>query len=207
MLIIPQTSYSQVSSTRDKLNLIFQPNTLGSTIAYLESQIGPAKRISDYPINDSGDLEREYQIGPCTVKIYGQNSITSFELVGLSPECSFDIMPFILGEGSKEAYGTTFGYLANFDGGTPFEFYSECINICNVPQDPKIHFIYTIAYITRFLHINASISVFDDNIGDQFDKLTQSINDDELTYIDDQKYAPIALDYFKDLRITTIKIE
>jgi dimeric dUTPase (all-alpha-NTP-PPase superfamily) len=196
-----------ISPNKEKLNLIFKPDMFGATIAYLESQIGPAKRISDYPINYSGDLEREYQIGPCTVKIYGQNSITSFELVGLSPECSFDISSLILVEGNKEAYRTTFGYLANFDGGTPYEFYSECINICNVPQDPKIHFIYTIAYITRFLHINASISVFDDNIGDQFDKLTQSINDDELTYIDDQKYAPIALDYFKDQKIQNIKFE
>jgi hypothetical protein len=103
-------------STRDKLNLIFQPDMIGSTIAYLEHQIGPAKRIDNFPVNDAGDLQREYRIGPCTVNVYGQSNISSLELINLSQECSFDLAPFLGSEGSQEAFGTTFIFCAPWKG-------------------------------------------------------------------------------------------
>jgi hypothetical protein len=203
VLLFSTTAMAQNTTTKDKLAMLFTHDMIGVTIAYVETQLGPAKRVSDYT-NEDGDYKREYQVGPCTVNIEGKESISSIELVGITEECSFDITQLLLEDGYKEAYKTTFGFLAN---NNPFEFYSGCINICHVPQDPHIIFEYNIAGVVRFFKLTASISVFDESLGNELHELGQFINDDELNWIDDQQYAPKALELFKNVYIKKIKFE
>jgi hypothetical protein len=203
------------NSVKDKLSLVFDPEMIGVTIAYLEAQIGPAKRIDDYyPVNPAGDIKREYQIGPCKVNIIGNDSIKSIELVNISNECSFNIMPFLNQEGYKEAYGTTFGFIANDN--SSFKFISECIHYCGKsPYTIEFEFEIWLGSGPRGKVMpKYELYTGDDQFDEVFDNFKTLLIKNEgedwvgyANYRDNYEYGTIALKYFKDIPIGSFKYE
>lgn len=74
---------NSASAQNTRLADILRPQTLGTQIAWLEKQIGPAKTIYG--------KDREYAVGNCTlaVHLHPDNSIANLGLQKLSPSCTF----------------------------------------------------------------------------------------------------------------------
>lgn len=75
---------SKTFAQTPKLASILRPQTLGTQIAWLERQIGPAKTIYG--------KDREYIIDKCTLHVHldTDNSIANLGLSNLSPACTFN---------------------------------------------------------------------------------------------------------------------
>lgn len=75
---------NSASSQNTRLADILRPQTLGTQIAWLEKQIGPAKTIYG--------KDRVYTLGNCTLGVHlnPDNSVANLGLQKLSPSCTFN---------------------------------------------------------------------------------------------------------------------
>jgi hypothetical protein len=133
----------QNNSIYSKLTQVFEPDIQGSTIAYLETILGPAKKIDKYS-DDPSQSFRYYQVGPCQVVATGTDTVINIKLEQLSNDCTFDFQKFITGSDSSgpvNVFGMTFNDL-NEVLGYSYQFIRDCIYMCGKAQTPKIGFAF-----------------------------------------------------------------
>ncbi|MDR2367850.1 MAG: hypothetical protein LBF58_07050 [Deltaproteobacteria bacterium] len=198
---------------RDKMSLVFSPDMIGATIAYLEYHVGPAKRKTNFQVNGEPEVLREYQIGPCKVFVSGNEDIKHLELRNINEDCTFNILPFLGEQGEKDAHETTFGFLA--ENANSYRFTTECMKWCGSASDVAIEFQFTIFRPgVGESKMVARRGLYPSN--DQIDKLSSQLTDflvekegeEWVTlsrYANDEKYAQIALKYFTNIRISEFK--
>ena len=76
------------TSTSSQLEMVFQPDTLGAEIQYLERTIGPPWKI--------WGAVRTYKVGECVVSIGTQGTkIDNLRLENISTRCQFDLTRFL----------------------------------------------------------------------------------------------------------------
>jgi hypothetical protein len=137
-------SYSFAQSNQsvfDKLSQIFEPEIQGTTIAYLETIIGPPKKIDQWSDNPNQSV-RHYQIGPCKVTVTGLDVVINIKLEKLSKDCSFDLRNFDSNSDISEPvsiFGMTFADLNNVIGAS-YQFIKTCIYMCGNSGSPDIGF-------------------------------------------------------------------
>jgi hypothetical protein len=127
---IPDCLFAEPSqngaSVYDRLSQVFEPDIEGTTIAYLENILGPAKKVHKW----GGRTVRTYRVGPCEVTVKGEDSVSSIQLERLSPRCSFDFQSIASvysgGTGAINAFGMTFEDIEKALGYVTYKFADRC---------------------------------------------------------------------------------
>lgn len=142
--------FSHTVMANTKLSEIFAPDMLQSDLAYLEQITGIAKSTDIY----SG--VKHYKVEGCDVEVsYSpDNKIIALGLK-LTPNCSFDLAPFIGRSNVLPANQMTF---EQFDG----NYYASCLYMCGKAYDPLIYKHHEEPHANNFLEVLVS-SVSADN--------------------------------------------
>jgi hypothetical protein len=127
-------------------------------VRYLESVIGPARRVTNY--RSDGTIEREYRVQGCEVRaIVRGTKVTGYHL-SLTPNCTFDIGAF-LGGRPLQANLATFGQLAAL--ATDSRYRAWCIIDCGNAADPVFYLEGSTARSAQFIEFTAEVSDFNRN--------------------------------------------
>jgi hypothetical protein len=79
----------QDKAVYDKLTQIFEPEIVGTTIAYLETILGPAKKIDKWG-DEPSDTTRHYLLGNCEIDVTGTDAVSTIMLKNVSNKCNFN---------------------------------------------------------------------------------------------------------------------
>jgi hypothetical protein len=126
---LPVPRQGEVDAPSSKLQMVFDPDTLGAQVAYLEKMIGPAWKV--------WGPERIYKVDGCVVAVTVKDSAVRSLHLPISPKCQFDINPFYSRRPEfPNLVGMTFG---DFDkrGGSGF-FSASCLSMCGNAVDPVV---------------------------------------------------------------------
>ena len=124
---------SPASAQSDKIDLIMREDTLGTTKAYLESILGPArKKYQD---------RFQYNLDGCIVSVtYNNDAVNSIALENLSQSCTFNITNVLRNVPSKMVHNITFGDLKNISAS--YSILETCLYACGNAYDPYFTVLY-----------------------------------------------------------------
>ena len=148
---VAQTSGPTVAS-------VINRDMIDVEVRYLESVIGPARRVTNY--RGDGMIEREYRVQGCEVRaIVRGTKVTGYHL-SLTPNCTFDIGAF-LGGRPLQANLATFGQLAALAADSRYRAW--CIIDCGNAADPVFYLEGSTARSAQFIEFTAEVSDFNRN--------------------------------------------
>lgn len=132
VFVLPFTSVGLAQSNNgDRLARILDPDMLRVQVAYLETVIGPARRVS--PNYGGVGQHREYRVNGCEVGALARdNEIFAYRL-RLTPRCTFDVGRFGV-RLPVPIHRATHGMLENALGAS--RFLPTCIYSCGNAADP-----------------------------------------------------------------------
>jgi hypothetical protein len=130
------------------LSSLFQPETLNSSLEWVEHQWGPAKYVE-------GD-NRTYIIDGCKVTIgYVKNAVRNLGIETLGNQCNFDLKRFYPDAKIGQAASLTFGALDDALGGNSHPL-PECLASCGNSADPAMNMLREGSHAENFISVLVS---------------------------------------------------
>jgi hypothetical protein len=190
----------------NKLTYIFNYDMLGVTIPFFESKVGILKRI-DYD-------GRQYEIGPCIIKVKGEESVESIKLEGISKICNFNASNIL-----EKNYKIDIYKLKHSDIIKPGKSYNvifECLFLCGSSGIGELIFSTSLGtpkenkVITILTPINKGNTFSRKKVDELASIISQKERNTGRTKNDSfnekGEYNQLAYEIFKDLHIINIAI-
>lgn len=191
---------TQVSS----LDELLAPDTIGATVAYVESRIGPAWKVD-------GD-DRIYKIDGCHVAMHASSGNVAALIMDVSDECTTNLKNLADADDSTPIHQMTLGQIEKILGHG--EFTADCLTLCGNAYEPMLHQNWDGYSANNNVDFRVSFNQFDDD-GEYTATNTwqEAMQDKEgEDYIAqagfncDRTYDDLARTLFKDFRINQIAI-
>jgi hypothetical protein len=195
-------------SSASKLRELFQSETLGVRVAYLESRTGPAMHV----YQNAGGLEvRDYKVDGCKVSAGVKASDVRFLRLDLTPRCNFNLGAF-LGKGFQSTNGMTIGGFAKgLSGG--FRVQSDCVENCGNNAEPVVDFNWEGAHSDNFVNLTLGVTLVNGPSLNGASKWTAAMQkqdgDDYVLHTRfncDRKWDTAALQYFAAAKVDAVTI-
>jgi len=187
-----------------KIAKLFTPAMLRADISFIDYHFGP-------PVSTIGD-ERQYDIDGCEVVISGEKSVIFVELA-VSPTCTFDLAPFVLTERPLQVHELTFGRF-EAEAGDSGTYQADCLLSCGNAYDPSVYLAYEGPRATDFIKVRLGVKLVDDSAIQAAeawsDIMVKEQSEDwviDLKFNDDSRYDEIARKLFRNVKISTVRLE
>ena len=157
-------SSCSINSPQDKLNKIFQLDTLGQQVQYFETQYGVAKRVQD--------IQREYDINGCIVNIYEDknHAVQSMELVNISKKCDVNLKGLI--QDDKHLNKLTFNDFISY--AIDLSVDESCYGMCGNSSDPQFGILLGLPHSLDFNRIHLTVGYVNENDEGKYHKAVDS---------------------------------
>ena len=200
------------ATAADRLRKIFDPEMIGSNLAYFENISGPARKTftGRHSVTYS-----YYEVDGC--KIIAQISrgtVRVIELDKLSPKCTFDLNIFLpnAGKGSLPAlHSMTFG---KFDALTRQGHYSaNCLSLCGNAYDPSVYEYFQASHADQFIEVRLGVVLVGDYaVNAAISWAVEMTKGESETWVVDRKFActrkynAVAQKLFRKVKVTSIAV-
>lgn len=190
------------SASAATLKSVFVPETLGSTVAYLEKSVGPAWRVQG--------AQRTYKIGACRLDVTAQRGTIVALDAPVNAGCNPDLGPFFANGPGTPAASLTFGQAARLVSG---EFRADCLTMCGNAADPVVYFYVSGFHANGFTDVLLSTEQVANDVLDATQRWEQAMEKAEgQDFVVDGrfnctlKYQPVAAKALSGVKITHVKV-
>jgi hypothetical protein len=204
LAFMPITTAQANATPSEKIAKLFTPAMLRADIAFIDRNFGP-------PVSIFGD-ERQYDVDGCDVVISAEKSVISMELA-VSPTCTFDLAPFVLAERPLPVHELTFGGF-EAEAGDSGEYKADCLLSCGNAYDPSVYLDYEGPRATDFIKVRLGVKLVDDPAIQAAQAWSDIMVKEQgeawvmdLKFNDDSRYDEIARKLFRNVKISTVRLQ
>lgn len=194
------------------ISKVFNPEMLGANLPYFEKVAGPARNTFSYKENEQTNT---YNIDGCDITVNASNGVVqSLGIEHLTPECTFDLNPFLPNVGNGKLpmpHKMTFGQFDAFtDSG---QYTADCLISCGNAADPVVYENWEGSRADGNIELQLGVVLVADSAINASNSWESAMvkTEGEDWVIDTKfncthKYNNIAKQAFKDVNITSVKI-
>lgn len=196
----------------NKLDQIFEPDTIGSNLAYFENITGPARTTFEgrYSITYS-----YYKVDGCEVTAHiSRGKVQAIEIGKLSPKCTFNLNKFLpnAGRGSlPPLHAMRFG---EFDALTHEGYYSaDCLTACGNASDPNVYEYFKASRADLGIEVQLGVVLVEGDAlhassawVDEMRKSESAVWVTNRKFACTRKYNAVAQKLFRKVKVTSIAV-
>ncbi len=185
-LLLMCTTAVLEAAPASKLQKVFQFETLGVRVAYLESLTGPA--MHEFP-GAGGTETRDYRVDGCLVGAGIDQGTVRYLRLSLTPRCNFNLGSF-LGNGYGTTTGLTVGKFARgLFGASAIRVQSSCVYLCGNAADPSVDFTWEGPHAANFVGVTLGVTLVNGPALDGSGKWTDAMRRrDGQAYIEQTRF-------------------